>query len=144
MAANFDLSKKVIADASFVLALFLPDEKIKPAAAYFLEQYEQGKVDLISSQLLNFEVINGLRTAVLRKRIKQKLAAQLVDKFLNLEIKREKVNFRQVFEMSLDFSLSVYDASYVFLAKEKGLPLVTADEKLQRKMKKELKNIILF
>ena len=144
MAADFDFSREIVADASFILALLLPDEKIKPTAAYFLEQYEQGKIDLVSSQLLNFEVVNGLRTAVLRKRIELGSAIQLMDKFLKLEIKRKEVNFRQVFKAALDFSLSVYDASYFILAKDQRLALATADKKFSQKIKKELNSIILL
>ena len=144
MAENIKFPSKVVIDASVVLALLLPDERNKPKAVSFLQQYEQGGVNLISTQLLNFEVLNGIRTAVLRKRIKSETAKKLVNSFLGLEIKKEEINFSRAFEYSLDFSISVYDASYLALAKKKDCPLVTSDKKLFQKTKRKFKDIILF
>ena len=37
-------------------------------------------------------------------------------------------------ELALSYDLTVYDASYAALARQLGLPLITADEPLQRKL----------
>lgn len=144
MAENIKLPPRIVVDASLILALLLPDEKIKLKAAELLEKYRKGKLDLISVHLLDFEVLNGIRTAVLRKRIKKEAVKRVRDNFLDLQIEKKEIDFQRAFEHSLHFSISVYDASYIALAKKRGCPLVTSDRKLFQKVKKEFKDIILI
>lgn len=129
MAAN---SKKVfVVDASFVLAFLLPDEKKKSTDEVF-RAYIEGEISLISVPLLTYEVLNSLRSAFLQKRFNLKLCAQLPFDFLNLKITEISVDHKKVFQEALKKNLSVYDASYLVLAKEKKIPLLTKDEALKK------------
>ena len=58
-------------------------------------------------------------------------------------IPSESSSFQGVFNISESESLSFYDASYLFVSKEKGLVLVTEDKELKAKAKKhvEVQNI---
>lgn len=113
-----------------MLAQLLPDENINTVEEIFAG-YEQGKVQLSTSPLLPFEVINGLKSAVLSKRIEQKLALALVEEFFTIKISSEKLNFEDVLSLSLEKDCSVYDASYLWLAQNHNLPLLTLDKKLK-------------
>jgi len=144
MAENIKLPSKIVVDASVVLALLLPDEKVKPKIVKILEQYSQGKLDLVSTQLLDFEVLNGIKTAILRKRISKEIAKKIVSHFFRLKIQRKKIDFRITFNYSLKLSISIYDAGYLALAKKTKLSLATADKNLFQKGKKELKNIVFL
>jgi predicted nucleic acid-binding protein len=53
-------------------------------------------------------------------------------------IQSEARNFQKIFDISEDERISFYDASYLFVAKEKGLVLVTEDRKLKAKAEKHV------
>lgn len=144
MVANTKLPSRVVIDASVVLALLLPDEKIKPKAQKILELHSQGKLDFLSASLLNFEVLNGIKSAVLSKRIKPEIATKLANHFLDLKIIKKKINFEKAFKYSLSLSISVYDAAYLVLARRANVPLLTTDKKLYQKTKRRFKEIILL
>src|SRR5688572_18218200 len=129
--ANTNQKKTFVVDTSFVLAYLLPDEKERVVEETFAE-FEENKIDFSSTYLLAFETINGLRSAVLQKRQSAKAAELLLDSFLNMGILFEKVDEKEVFQLALKKSISAYDASYVWLAKNKKIKLLTLDEKLEQ------------
>ena len=97
-------------DASFVIAFLMPDEKSKKVEDFFI-RLRTKKIRVISSRMLSFEVINSLKTAVLRKRIKPALAQKLLQKFLNLNIEEREIDLEGAFDISLGKNLTFYDAS---------------------------------
>src|SRR3990167_1117700 len=121
---------RLVLDASFILAFLLPDEDIAEVEETF-KKFHQKEIQLLSSALLPFEVFNCLKTALLRKRIEFKLASGLGEKFLQLDIKLEEVDFTESFKLSQKANLSFYDASYVYLARSKGVPLLTLDVRMK-------------
>ena len=118
-------------DASFVIAFLMPDEKSKKVEDFFI-RLRTKKIRVISSRMLSFEVINSLKTAVLRKRVKPGLAQKLLQKFLNLNIEEREIDLEGAFDISLDKNLTFYDASYLYLSLKNKVPLLTLDNKLQR------------
>ena len=124
-----DINGEVVVDASFILAFLLPDEGVEPVDEIF-DLYEAGKITLHSTKLLPFEVLNGLRNSMLRRRITKFVASGLLSEFFRLKITFEEIEYEKMFLLSLKADLSVYDASYVFLARSKSVPLLTLDKKL--------------
>mgnify|MGYP001121988079 CR=1 FL=1 len=57
---------------------------------------------------------------------------------LEIELKNMSSTFKKVLHFSELYNLTVYDSSYLGLASTEGIDLVTADEKLYDKVKKEL------
>jgi predicted nucleic acid-binding protein len=53
-------------------------------------------------------------------------------------VTHEGEDFQKILEIAQDEKLSFYDSSYVFFAKQRGLPLVTEDKKLEMKAKKHV------
>ena len=133
MDENIRFPRKFVADASLILAFLLPDEKSKPWVKIILQKYADGKADFLSLYLLDFEVLNGIRSAILTKRIKPKIGQLLVNNFLKLKIEKKKVDLKKTFKNSIKFYLSVYDAAYLTLAKETKLKLLTMDKNLGKK-----------
>lgn len=125
------VSNKFIVDASFVLAFLLPDEKHEDVDLVF-NKYKEGAIKLSSTPLLPFEVANGLKLAVSRKRIDTKYALNRLKEFLNYKISLKGVDFFEVFGVAQRNNLTVYDACYLYLAKEGKLKLLTRDITLQR------------
>ena len=118
-----------IVDASFILAFLLQENNSK--VDKILNQYKDEKINLISTMLLKYEVGNGLRTAVLRKRINMIQAQALYQAFLELDIIEEKVNYPQVFKLALSKKVTFYDASYLYLACYNRLRLLSFDKRLK-------------
>jgi len=54
------------------------------------------------------------------------------------QVASEGEDFQKILEIAKDEKLSFYDSSYVFFAKQKGIPLVTEDKKLELKAKKHI------
>jgi predicted nucleic acid-binding protein len=53
-------------------------------------------------------------------------------------ISSEASNFQKIFDISESEKLSFYDSSYLFVAREKGLVLVTEDKELRAKAQKHI------
>jgi predicted nucleic acid-binding protein len=54
------------------------------------------------------------------------------------QVTNEGEDFQKILEIAQDEKLSFYDSSYVFFAKQRGLPLVTEDKKLEMKARKHV------
>lgn len=120
---------KYIIDSSFVLAHLLPDENVEWVDKIF-KSYTEGKSTFIAPSLLPFEVINGIKYAVISKRIKAKNANHLINDFLNITINFHEVDFKKTFIISMQKNCSIYDSSYIFLANAYKIKLLTLDQKL--------------
>lgn len=123
--------KKYTVDASFVLSFLLPDENHQ-GVDHFFNQYKTGIIELLSTPLLPFEVVNGLKLAVIRKRIDERYAKSRIREFFNYQIKLRGVDFFEVFELAKKHNLTVYDACYLYNAKDNKTQLLTQDEALQK------------
>ncbi|MBM3283678.1 type II toxin-antitoxin system VapC family toxin [Candidatus Gottesmanbacteria bacterium] len=127
MAEN---TKELVVDASFVLSYLLPDEKSGRADKVFA-RYAAGEISLISCPLLPFEVLNGLRSAIIKKRLDSETAEKLAEAFLLLDISVKPVDYFACWCLSLDKHLSLYDASYLLLARQNKVKLLTTDSNLE-------------
>jgi predicted nucleic acid-binding protein len=78
-------------------------------------------------------MLNILRGSVVRKRLPEHEAKRALHLLLDVPIKLIPLDNESRFsilEASLRFGLSVYDAAYLSLADQRGLPLLTADKKI--------------
>lgn len=130
MAESIDTPLFVV-DASFVLTYLLPDESNKIVDEKCIA-HENGEVRFISTDLLVFEVMNGLKTAIMRKRISTKVAKKLLIQMIELDITPCLINFPEVFSLAMSTGLTVYDASYLWLSKNRKVSLLTFDKELLR------------
>jgi len=118
-----------VIDASFVVAYLVPDEQSEEAKQYF-SQYQKQEINLITTTLLAYEVINSLRSNVSRNRITAIQAQRLFQLFENYSIPQLPVELETVLEISMIHKITCYDAPYVVLAREKGAKLLTFDERV--------------
>lgn len=128
MAGNID---SFVIDASFILANLLPDEQSQEADE-IIRSYRNGEVYLISSAIFNLEVLNGLKSQQLRRRITKEKCFELAKTFLEIGISCEDVDDYETFIISQKLGLTVYDASYVWLAKSKDIPLLSLDRRMKK------------
>lgn len=126
MAANI---KSFVVDASFVLSSLLPDEE-SPASDEVIRRHINGEIELVSTNIFELEVFNGLRSATMQKRIEPEDSLAIAEKFLKLGIRCEAVDAYEAYLLAIAENLSVYDASYVYLASANNTKLFTLDSKL--------------
>ena len=131
MAVSIETSEKFVVDASFVLSYLLPGEENEYVKELFLN-YQERKIDFISANLLPYEVVNGMKSAVIRKRMGTTQAKSLIREFLKLDFALEKINETEIFSLAISHDISIYDASYLWLAKDKKVKLLTLDENLKK------------
>ena len=120
-----------IIDASYLLGWLIPDETTLDISD-IMQQYANGSLQLFSTNLLPFEIANGLRSATLQKRVNVRQASKLLDLFLHLGIELENVDIDHVWNLSQKHYLTCYDAAYLALSREKKLPLLTHDSALRK------------
>jgi len=121
--------EKVVADASVIVKWFV-DEEYSENARKLRDEFINGSVEIVSTELMPYEVLNALKYTKLFE--KEELI--LIAKSLNLygfrlfslagELAQRTV------KIAVDKDVTIYDASYVALAEELKAKLYTADERL--------------
>ncbi|KKR84303.1 MAG: hypothetical protein UU32_C0047G0008 [Candidatus Woesebacteria bacterium GW2011_GWB1_41_10] len=120
-----------VVDASIIIAAILPDEELQESFGEYLGLFENGKISLISPEILKYEVANGLKSAFRQRRIDKNLAERLFQNFLKMGIRYVAIDYQEVLTVSLEEKdLSFYDASYVFLARANKCRFLTLDTRL--------------
>lgn len=122
-------NRRVVVDASFILSFLL---KEKPSLEKEFKNFTGGKIDFVSTTLLKYDVGNGLKSAVLKKRLIAKEAKKIYIDFLNFEILEIQQNWIEILIFSFKKNLSFYDASYVLLSKNLKTELLTLDKILEK------------
>jgi len=112
--------RKIVVDASYILDILFPDEKIQRLP----------KEKMIAPTLLEYEVVNAIKMGVVRKRITESVGQELIKEWLEWKIEYHNIDVAAVMRLALATHLSVYDASYLWLAKEQGVGLLTWDKRL--------------
>lgn len=132
---------RIVIDASVILKWYLADEKYSHVALGLLDKYISYELEIFAPSLLEYEVLNGLIIARKRGRIHKEKVIAAVEGFLSLEIEQKDISsfYPKVMHFSESYNLSAYDASYLAMADEEGILLVTADENLYERVKKDLK-----
>ncbi len=122
--------KRFVVDSSFVLNFLLQDER-KDFTDSLFRQVEGGKIELISVSLLYYEVLNGMRSAVSRKRVTLGIATRLIKEFLVIPIETAEVDWNKCFQLAFESGLTIYDAAYLTLAKNYQVKILSFDPHLQ-------------
>lgn len=124
----------IIIDASIANKLFLPNEEGYLGAETIFRRHTQNIEEICVPDLLFYEVVNTLAT-------KTAIPLELVIRsFKNLMQFRLKIFYPseqhliKAAKLAKKHKVSVYDAVYAVLAKEKKCLLVTADKKFVEKI----------
>ena len=130
--------KDVVIDTSVAAAMIFEDEAGPLAEA--LEPVMLAGGQLIAPALMLWECTNALRSAVLSKRITATKADALLSKFCALPMEfvdpPSLAELPDLLDLAVSHQLTTYDATYVLLAKARGLPLASHDTRLNQVAKK--------
>lgn len=123
----------VVLDASVALAWILKEENMT-----YVNQI-QDQVEMVGTlvpAIWPLEVANGLVNAERRGRLKTGEAMRVMTILFQYDIKVEMEQARilmlETIELARLYRLSTYDASYLRLALQRGMPLATIDQNLRR------------
>ena len=89
--------------------------------------------DLYAPTILAYELTSIARTKIVRypneaNEVENALAQAFTDIYVNWV----EPNHNEVLRIALETHLSTYDASYLYVSRMHGIPLVTFDERLRR------------
>ena len=128
--------KSLVVDASVVLKWQLDDEEhVKRAVAIRDAFLSSGEVKLLAPTLIVYEIVNGVSTALRRKRVTQEKATQAIGNLLAAGIELREANPQRTLELGLQHGLSAYDAAYLAVAESEGCEAVTGDMMLYEAVK---------
>ena len=108
------------------------------AAAYFHEPRQREAERLIAGgglfapTLLRYEMANIAVKKISDAPQQRETLVESLQAFLRLNIALREVDCQRVVELATLTGLTAYDASYLFVARELGMPLLTFDAQLAR------------
>ena len=119
----------IIVDSSAIVTLYFK-EKYRDIVRKVLDE----ETDIHTLDLAFYEVTNAIRKKVAKKEIAvndaEDVYKRVKDLFESLKIHRVDEVIDEAFELSLKYSISVFDASFVQLAIKYYGKLLTTDERL--------------
>ncbi|HUT34932.1 MAG TPA: type II toxin-antitoxin system VapC family toxin [Planctomycetota bacterium] len=128
------MSRQVVVDASAAAAWVLEDVRT-PESDRLLAWVASRTLTLVAPAIWSYEILNLLRTAVLRGRLEERDARGALDAIAI--IPREIVSIESqgeaaVLGTAMGLQLSAYDAAYVNLAESRGMDLISGDTHILR------------
>jgi predicted nucleic acid-binding protein len=133
-----------VLDTSAVIRLFIPDGEIPDELEDFLHKVEQGSAIAITPDLMWVEAANVLQKKQKLAEITTDESEELLEAIIQLPVRSHSHKGLLINSLAhaRTFSLSVYDAIFLELARQKNARLFTADRKLKNAAKKLMGNLI--
>jgi predicted nucleic acid-binding protein len=122
----------LVVDASVAAAWVLPDESSEAADAVLRRVAAEGAV---APELLWHELRNILLMAARRNRLPETEVVPALLRLRRLPIEAAETTSggdAKLVALAVRHGLTAYDAAYLLLASDRGLPLATADRALRR------------
>lgn len=128
------MSREVVIDPSVTAPWLFPDEESANSRRLFAAVLT-AEVSVVVPELWHYELINALRTAVRRGRLKEHEAAGAALRLEGLSVESVPAadqGHGTILSAALEYGLTGYDASFFALARARGVQLVTGDDHLLR------------
>lgn len=140
-----EISRTVI-DTSFLLKLFLPEEK-SDLAHQLWNSWIDDSVEVSAPTLLMFEAASVIRNKVYRRVVKEDDAAEIIERIKRMDMTLVYTDdlFDAAWEIGVRLkSAALYDCFYLALADLLDAPLWTADKRLYQEVKGEWAGVNLL
>jgi len=115
----------IVVDANVYLAVILNE----PEKQVIIESTRG--VELISPEVLPYEIGNALTAMLKRKRLNEEQIIKSFDIFNMIPLHLEPVNIAKALDIACMFKIYAYDAYYLELAKRLKIPLLTLDSQMK-------------
>ncbi len=133
----------IVIDAGVILKGYFPDERGHKEAQLIIREYAEGFVELYAPYLILYEIINALVVAKNLGRLELRQINKIITEIKEIEINRYDVSDIQgLFDMSLKYGRTAYDASYLLLAESLKFNFVTGDIRFYNAVKGKLPWVI--
>jgi predicted nucleic acid-binding protein len=126
-----------ILDASVAAKWVLEDGSYKQQAKSLLAANIAGRVSFTAPDFFWFEIASVLWKAARRRRLSRVLASEALTYLIStvsIPTVSSLILRDDALAIALEYNCAVYDAGYLALAMNSGLPLITADERLVRSL----------
>ena len=136
--------KKIVIDTSVVMKWYFPEKGFEKALE-LKDNHIKGNITLHSRDLLIYEFTSAFKNHS-SSIISAKDFSLAVSVLVALKIKLLPLSFqemKELFNLSRELDLSIYDASFILLSIKIKAPLYTSDKKLWTKGKKSTEVIFL-
>ena len=130
----------VVLDASVALKWQFNDEEATAEATALLQDFVDGKIELITPTLFTYEILSGINVAINRKRIKETDGVKALRYIsgLGIELKAFDDLVDETFRLARRYRLSPYDCAYLALSDREQVEFLTGDKKLFDSLKKQI------
>lgn len=130
---------RLVVDASVAAKWHLPDEDYADQARALLSQFHQGRIRLVAPEQIRYEVPSAITVATRGRAPRLTLAQgrRAIEEFLALDLETVRGDeiVRLAYDIVHEYDCAFYDALYLALAQEMGVPFITADGRLYRRVK---------
>lgn len=122
----------IVIDSGVLLKAYFPDEEGHTEAQSLISDYARGNITFHAPTLITYEIINACLVASRMARFPKKMAKELMNEMLGIEIIKEDIDHLKdrIFDISVKYNRSAYDGAYIAIAESKNLPFLTGDKKL--------------
>jgi predicted nucleic acid-binding protein len=129
-----------VLDATVALKWQFEDEEVTSAAMALLEDFVEGKIELITPTLFPYEILSAINVAVNRRRIEEEAGYRALNYIVSLGIDLRNFDdlIESTFSMARRYGLSSYDCAYMALAETEKCDFFTGDKKLFNSMRNHL------
>ena len=130
---------RLVVDASVAAKWYLLDEDYADQAGALLNQFRQGAIGLVAPQQIRYEVPSAITVATRGRapRLTLEQGRRAIEEFLALDLEtiRGDEVVRLAYDLVHEYGCAFYDALYLALAQDLGVPFITADGRLYRRVR---------
>ena len=132
-AKKINEKKELVIDPSVAVKWFNP-ELLSAEALELRSLHVKDQVHFYAPELFLYEVINALRW---NPEFNKNDVVDASKSLIEIMISYRKILPEEALEIAYKYNLTVYDASYIALARNLGSILITADDKLRKQVQGE-------
>jgi len=131
---------EAVVDASAALKWQFAEEEATDAATVLLNDFVEGRIDLITPTLFPYEIISAVNVAVNRKRIREEAGYRAINYItsLGIQVRTFEDLIDSTFRMARQYGLSPYDCAYLALGEKEKCDFFTGNKRLFNTLKSQL------
>jgi len=120
-----------VLDPSVAMKWQFEDEEATSPAMALLEDFIEGKIELITLTLFPYEIVNAINVAINRRRIGETAGYRAITYVTSLGIDLRNFDdlIKTTFQTARKYNLSPYDCAYLALAEKEKCDFFTGDRK---------------
>nr|MDO8086661.1 type II toxin-antitoxin system VapC family toxin [Candidatus Sigynarchaeum springense] len=132
-----------VIDASVIVKWYI-EENDSDKADSIRTGFVKKEIELLCPSLLPFEVLNALRYSGLFNKGDLKKAGESLENYPFTYHAISGEHQARMLELAMDHDFSIYDAAYIALAMKEKIKLLTADDKIKKKLPDKLKGTVMM